>query len=339
KADRAEKLFRDFLARHPDALGVLNALGRLLSGQNRLAEAVLVYRDMAARTGNDPDVLQALGLLHYQRKDYQQAARVFREILKTRDDPSARYYLAASLEAQEKPAQAERLYATIPPEAGDLFANAQLRLAIIESTSNRLASAARRLQKLLKKHPRHAAAWVLLSGVWLEQKHYALLLKETEPALALPKPPPRLLINRAIAHDHLKQYDALETELRQLLEHDPRNAEALNFLGYSLADRGVRLDEAERLIRRALTIKPDDGYYLDSLAWALHKQGRSREAIPIQRKALAKVPDDPVMLDHLGDMLWQAGEKAAARETWRKALAHKPPKPAMIRRKIRRGLP
>ncbi len=339
KPDAAEKAYRAFLARHPDALGVLNALGRLLTRQNRLGEAVLVYRDMAAHTGNDPDVLMALGLLHFQRQDYKAAAEAFHAALNGRDNPSAHFYLAACLEALNQPEQAAKHYAAIPPEAGETYARAQVRLAAIDFTANRLEAAARRMQTLLQRFPTMPDAWALLSGVRLEQKRYRQLLKESEPALALRKPPPRLLINRAIAHDKLKEYDALEAELKRLLEHDPRNAEALNFLGYSLADRGLRLKEAERLIRRALAIKPDDGYYLDSLAWALHKQGRSKEAIPIQRKALEKVPDDPLMLEHLGDMLWRAGRHEEAIAAWKKALAHKPPAPAELRRKIRKGLP
>ncbi len=339
KPDAAEKIYRAFLARHPDALGVLNALGRLLTRQNRLGEAALVYRDMAARTGNDPDVLMALGLLHFQRQDYKAAAKVFREALDGRDDPAAHFYLAACLEALKKPQQAARHYAAIHPEAGETYARAQIRLAAIDFAANRLEAAARRLKALLQRFPTLPDAWALLSGVRLEQKRYRQLLAESEPALALRKPPPRLLINRAIAHDKLKEYEALEAELKRLLEHDPRNAEALNFLGYSLADRGLRLKEAERLIRRALAIKPDDPYYLDSLAWALHKQGRSKEAIPVQRKALGKMPDDPVMLEHLGDMLWQAGQRKEAIATWKKALAHKPPAPADLRRKIHQGLP
>jgi len=337
-ADRAERVLRDFLAAHPGHLRVGNALGRLLVQQNRAREAIVIYENIAAATGNNPEVLIALGLLYYQQKDYARATERFRSALASEPSDRARYYLASSLEAQNKPEEAEKLYAAIPPKAGDLYAKAQLRLAIIETTGNRLESAARRLRKLLKQHPTNPAAWTLLSGVWLEQKRYALLLKETEPALALPKVPPRLLFNRAAALEGLKRYDEAARTIRKVIDRHPDDPEALNFLGYLYAEQGVHLKQAHRLIRKALKLKPGNGWYLDSLAWVLYRQGRYREAARIQKQAVSKVKDDPIMREHLGDILWRLGDHDGARKAWRLAIKLGHDHPAQLRRKIESGL-
>jgi len=334
---RAEELLRDYLAGHPVALRVSNALGRLLVEEGRIAEAITIYRRLANQTGGEPEVLNALGLLYYQHKDYAQAADAFRRSYEKRPANQSRFYLATSLEALEQENEATRLYRQIEP-GQPFYVDAQLRLAGMEYRHENYTAAATRVKKIIAGHPDTADAYLLLSGIRLVQQRYRLLLKETEPALALRRIPPRLLFNRAVAFESLKNHEQVETTLKQLLKMNPKNSEALNFLGYAYAERGIKLDEAESLIRRALDIKPDDGYYLDSLAWVYFQRGRFDEALKYQQKALKAIDDDPVMHEHMGDILWQGGNHEKARSHWRRAIELKHEKPDMLRRKIKKGL-
>jgi len=334
---RAEELLRDYLAGHPLALRVSNALGRLLVEDGRVAEAITIYRRLANQTGGEPEVLNALGLLYYQHKDYKQAADAFRQSYEKRPTDQSRFYLATSLEALEKESEAAGLYRQIKPDR-PFYVDAQLRLAGLEYRHENYTAAATRVKKIIAKRPDTADAYLLLSGIRLVQQRYRLLLKETQPALALRRIPPRLLFNRAVAFESLKDHEQVETTLKQLLKTDPKNAEALNFLGYAYAEQGIKLDEAESLIRRALDIKPDDGYYLDSLAWVYFRRGRFEEALKYQKKALQAVADDPVMHEHMGDILWKGGDHEKARSHWRRAIELKHNKPDMLRRKIKKGL-
>jgi len=176
-----------------------------------------------------------------------------------------------------------------------------------------------------------------LSNLRLQQKAYAKLLEETEPALAL-EFSSVLLFNRAVALESRKDFKHLDETLNLLLEQNPNHAEALNFYGYSLADRGVRLDDALGMIEKALQQKPKDGYYLDSLAWVYFKQGKYQQAVDVQRKAVELVQDDAVMQEHLGDMFWKAGQHDAARQHWQKALQLKHDNPIDVQGKVRHGL-
>jgi len=338
RAGQAEAMLYDFIKANPLALQAGNALGRLLISQQRFNEAVSVYEELAEKTNHNPEVMTALGLLHYQREDYGKAAVYFRQILdKTPDNDGVRFYLAVSLEATSQSTEAEKLYAAIDTTSSD-YSSAQLRLAVLEFENNRFDQAAQRLKDLLGQQQDLMDAHVVLSGIRLRQKDYALVIKESEPALKLEPLPTRLLFNRAIAFESLKRFDELEASLKRLLEIDPEDAEALNFLGYSLADRNVRLDEGERLIRKALEHDANNGFYLDSLAWVLYRQGNFAEALDIQRKAIEVIADDPVMHDHLGDMLWKTGKPDQARHAWQQAIELEHEEPDSLNRKIRRGL-
>ncbi len=338
KPAAAERLLRDFLASHPHHLSVSNALGRLLVGQGRAREAIPVYEDIAQSTGGNPEVLIALGLLYYQQKDYAHAADRFRQALKHRDSDRARYYLAASLDAQGKAAEAKSLYANINRRS-PTFVRAQMRLAAMDIEAKRMDAAESRLRDLLRDHPGLVDARALLASILVQQKRFKEALKETETALALPgAPADRLLYDRAAAFEGLKRYDEAAAAIRQLLKQHPDDPEALNFLGYLYAEQGAHLKEAERLIRKALKLKPDNGYYLDSLAWTYYKEGRYRKAERIQRKAVAKVGDDPVMQEHLGDILWRTGKHDEAKAAWRKALKLGHEHPDALRKKLETGL-
>src|SRR5437879_13046960 len=98
------------------------------------------------------------------------------------------------------------------------------------------------------------------------------------------------------------RFDELVHEMEEAIRLDPKHADALNYLGYTYAERDMRLEEAVALIQRALAVKPQNGYYLDSLAWAYYKMGRFQEALEEMKRAVSVVPDDAVFLEHLGQI-------------------------------------
>jgi len=333
----AEHVLRQHLEHHPEALSVSNKLGRLLVGQQRGKEAIAVYRDIAERTHGDADVLTALGLLYYQQQDFEQAAATFRRVVKQRKDARAGFYLAASLESLGRKDQARELYQSIK-KGDENFADAQLRMAAMDLREERIAAALVTLRQLIRNKPDKADAYSLLSAALMRKKAFRLLLKETEPALSLNKVPVQLLFNRAAAFEALKQYSQAAGQIRKLFTIEPDNIEALNFLGYLYAEQGVRLDEAEKLIRRALKKQPDNGYYLDSLAWVHYQRAEYDKALAVQRQAVGYVPDDPIMHEHLGDILWKSGKPGEARSIWRDAIKLGHENSRSMRKKIDQGM-
>jgi len=337
KKARAESLLRDYIEEHPDAIHVRNALGRMLVQSGRPLEAVSIYKGLVRDTGGTIDALSSLGLLYFQLKDYESAAKQFRKALKNSPNDQSRFYLAASLEATKQPEKAKKLYLEIE-KTSVVYVDAQLRLAGLELANDHINAAEKRIKSIIANFSDTADAYLLLSSIYLNQEKYQQLLDETEFALGLPEVPSRLFFNRAVAYEHFKRHDDVESSLTQLLSIDPKNPEALNFLGYVYAERGIKLIKAETLILRALEQKPNDGYYLDSLAWVYFQRGEYAKAIKTQTEAIKKIKDDPVMFEHMGDMFWKSKKPEKARNNWKKALQFKHAKPEKIRKKITEGL-
>jgi Flp pilus assembly protein TadD len=108
--------------------------------------------------------------------------------------------------------------------------------------------------------------------------------------------------------------------MKMVIQLSPDDAEALNYLGYTYADLGINLDEAETLIQTALQLKPNDGYITDSLAWVYFKRGNYTEALQLLQKAIKLVPDDPIILEHLGDVYQKLDRKEKAINYYKRSL-------------------
>jgi Flp pilus assembly protein TadD len=129
-----------------------------------------------------------------------------------------------------------------------------------------------------------------------------------------------LHFNLGTAYDKLNHFEYVVREMEQTLELDPEHADALNYLGYSYADRGINREKALSLTQRAVALKPHNGYYVDSLAWALFKLGRIEEALKTIQQAVSLVSDDPVIYEHMGEIFLMREERDKAREAWLHSL-------------------
>jgi Flp pilus assembly protein TadD len=139
---------------------------------------------------------------------------------------------------------------------------------------------------------------------------------------------PELLYEVALLAEKLGRVDELESRLRRLIEIKPDHAHALNALGYSLADRNIRLVEARTLIDRALELAPNDPFILDSKGWVLFRQGETQAALDTLNQAFGIRPD-PEIAAHLGEVLWSIGRKDEARQTWDTARKEHPANEAL----------
>ncbi|MBL9052966.1 MAG: tetratricopeptide repeat protein [Tabrizicola sp.] len=149
-----------------------------------------------------------------------------------------------------------------------------------------------------------------------------------------------LYFYRGICHEQSKDWQPAEADFRQALALNPTQPQVLNYLGYGLIDRGEKLDEALGMIRKAVAGDPDQGYIIDSLAWAYFKLGRYDEALEPMEKASLLEPVDPIVTDHLGDVYWMVGRKREAEFQWHRALSFEPTEKdaSRILRKLEIGL-
>ncbi len=146
-----------------------------------------------------------------------------------------------------------------------------------------------------------------------------------------------LLFQRAATLERMGRTADAEKYFRQLLELEPDNAPALNYLGYMMADGGERLDEAIALVGRALRVDPRNGAYLDSMGWALFRAGMNKQAGSYLLDALKQIPEDPTICEHVGDYFLAIGQRDEAMEHYRKALEFGADDPGALERKLQSG--
>jgi tetratricopeptide (TPR) repeat protein len=147
----------------------------------------------------------------------------------------------------------------------------------------------------------------------------------------------RLHFRLGVVYDKMGQKDQSISAMKNVLRLTPNDAEALNYLGYTYADLGINLDEAETLIQTALSLKPNDGYITDSLGWVYFKRGNYAQALEWLTKAVKLIPDDPVILEHLGDVYLQMDRKDKALNFYQQSLKKKnrDTGPSPLKEKIR----
>ena len=231
-------------------------------------------------------------------------------------------------------------------ELGDMRPVAELTRIDALARADRLADAEKAALALTATHPELAQGWLALGDLLRQQDKFAQAVPAYDKALSLigdGSPEMRWfpLYARGIALERAGQFQKAEADFRAALKIRPDSAQVLNYLGYSLVDRNENLDEALKLIQRAVELRPDDGYILDSLAWAYYRLGRYDEAVAPMERAVAAMASDSLVNDHMGDIYWMVGRKREAEIQWHRAQSLKPQTEAeahRIRAKLDRGL-
>jgi tetratricopeptide (TPR) repeat protein len=226
-----------------------------------------------------------------------------------------------------------------------LWPNVQIQKAFALNSLERLDEARELLEDLSAQHPEDLRPLDALGNILRSHEKYDEALEQYAKAIELVDEPDKrhwtLFYSRGVCHERLKDWPQAEVSLKKALELNPDEPLILNYLGYSWVDQGVNLKEGLELIRKAVKIKPDDGYFVDSLGWAYYRLGDMSSAVEHLERAVELKPDDPVINDHLGDVYWRVGRKLEAKYQWEQALALKPEDDEipLIKEKIASGLP
>ncbi|PYV18169.1 MAG: hypothetical protein DMG07_04470 [Acidobacteria bacterium] len=192
--------------------------------------------------------------------------------------------------------------------------------------TGKIGQGAEILGKAMQAEPANLDLYINLSQVYLQGKKYADAEKILRRAQGLQSlndgDQERIKFQLASLYERQKEFDRAESIFQEILKTNPENAGALNYIGYMLADRGVRLQEAVQYVEKALELEPNNGAYLDSLGWAFFKLNDLGKAETYLLKAVDVVKNDPTIHDHLGDLYFKAGQYEKAQDSWSKSLAH-----------------
>jgi len=225
---------------------------------------------------------------------------------------------------------------------------AELGRAEVLRRDDRPDAAIEVLDQLVQTYPELADVHVAAGDLYRTQEQYADAVTSYDRAIELltERDNPQWFVHyaRAISHERQDNWEEAEADFRRALELNPGHPQVLNYLGYSMVEKGIHFDEALDMIERAVAEQPESGYIVDSLGWALYRLGRYDEAIVHMERAAELMPTDPVINDHLGDVLWAVDRKAEARFQWKRALSlhESDPSPDLepdrVRRKLAVGL-
>ena len=325
----ALKRLTAFLERYPKAREVRMTYARILVAERLYTEARVEFQTLSKDFPDNVDVVFAVGVLSLQLQDYALAEANFKRllVLPYRDKNAARMYLGQIAEEQKNYVEALRWYDEVT--GGEQYLKAQIRHALVLNKQGNL-DAARAFLRQIDADSDQARVQLLLTEAQLLRD--ANRPREAFDLIghALDSMPdqPELLYDYAMLAEKLDRVDLLETNLKKLISLQPDHAHAYNALGYSLADRNLRLPEAQVLIEKAQQLAPDDPFIIDSMGWVMYRLGKHQQALEFLRKAYAARPDAEIAA-HLGEVLWVAGEQREAEKIWVEAAKKTPDNEAL----------
>ncbi|PFH10459.1 tetratricopeptide repeat protein [Collimonas sp. PA-H2] len=330
-----ERILTDFLKKYPGSREVRVAYARTLIDQKQYEKARSQFEILLKSDKQDATTLLALGLLNAQIGDTLAAERYLTSYLdqlakhpdEARDSTQALLILAQIAADRNDTDSALKWLSQVEP--GDAYLDAQLRRAQLLSKRGDLDGARRVLAEIDTNGEREKTQVTQVEAQLLrEANHPQEAFKVLETALKAQPDNADLLYDYAMMAEKLDNLSTMESALRKLIAIAPENQQAYNALGYSLAERNIRLPEALVLIQKALTLAPQDPFIVDSMGWVQYRLGNLDEAETRLRTAYGLLPD-PEIAVHLGEVLWVKGQKTDAQKLWREVRQKDPQNDAL----------
>ena len=320
RKDQAIKVYKRFLRTNPDNIEVRRRLGGLLVGERKFDEALEEYEEIEDLETDPRETRTKIGLVYFEKGDYDAAITAFNLVLAASPgDNRVRYYLGVAYAAAKEPGEARRELDTIPSDARQ-YIDARLHLAYLYQKDGDLDDAIAVIRTGLKKRTNDADLLGMLVSLYREKREFETASGILEDMVTRDPTNDRLRFTLGALYDEAKQKDKTIAEMERAIELNPKNAAALNYLGYTFAEMDVRLDEAEVLVRRALEIEPNEGFYIDSLGWIYFQRGNYVVAIEHLETAVELSGDDPTISEHLGDAYERIGRSGDAVRLYHQAL-------------------
>ena len=324
--NKAREIDHDSLEVRYDEVNLLDAEGKT---DDAIAALKAMLNDTAKKNYTESEkgtrsmLLRRLGMLYSGANRYPEAVETFRQVAQV--DPTAAPRAAvdvvntwrAAKDLNKAQEEAQAALKKFPNDRAVIIAH-----SAVLSDRGKTDEAVAEMRTLLGGD-KDRETQIAIAQIYEKAKRYADMGKALDSAekLSESKQDRQMVIfMRGAMLERMKQYDAAEGEFRKVLDMDPNNAGALNYLGYMLADRNVRLDEAQQLIAKAVQIEPMNGAYLDSLGWVYYRQNRLDEAADFLQRALQKISKDPTVHDHLGDVYFKQGKMREAIAQWQSSL-------------------
>ncbi len=304
-------------------------LGAVYEQGGQSAEAVKIFQKLLDQSDNaseemkknQPVFQQHLAGAYRDMGDYDKAIGIYEQMAKA--DPSPRTYFllidAYRVDRQlDKALSLGKQQVEKNPKDGDLA----LVYARTLADAGKSKEGAELLEKRLQNDPTNLDLYINLSQIYIQARKFGEAEKVLRRAEDQKLDKDRVRFQMATVYDREKDFDKAESLFKEILKENPKDAPTLNYIGYMLADRGVRLNEAVDYVQQALALDPNNPAYLDSLGWAFFKLNDLQKAEKYLLKAVEMEKRDPVIQDHVGDLYFKTGNFEKAQQYWKMSLSN-----------------
>lgn len=318
KPEEASHMISVLLEKQPKNVVLRLQYARMLVQQRKIQEAREQFQILDRQQPDNADVIVSLALLSIDSNEADKAKGYLKKLIKLdKRVDVANYYLGRIAQSEKEPKLAISYYLRVPVE-GAYFFDARLRIAVLFSKLGRVDESLDQLKVLAERQTQ----WSLRVKVYLTEgeilrtaHRYKEAMSMFDHALKEKPDDPDLLYAHALIAEKLNRIDITESDLLKVLSNNPKDANALNALGYTLADKTDRYKEALGYIQRAAALVPDDPAILDSLGWVSYRLGNMKEALKWLKLAFDKLKDAEIAA-HYGEVLWKTNQHKKAREIW-----------------------
>ncbi|MGM0451902.1 MAG: tetratricopeptide repeat protein [Thermodesulfobacteriota bacterium] len=324
--DKVMALYEAIIEDHPDNAAARMELGLLYQKHDRPEDARRIFTELGKKAANDRSAINAVIQNLVARKRYEDAIVVLDGMLEGAPmDPDIHYLAGVTRYLSEQFDEALSHLQVVGPESR-FYPNAVIQQAGIYNQQNKPDKAISVLQKAIDDLEDADAADKIkiikyLSALYEDRQAHEKAAELLQQGIAVDDSDADLHYELGVVYDRMGKKEKAIEQMKTVIDLDSEYADALNYLGYTYVDSGVKFEKAESLIRKALELKPDNGYILDSLGWLYFKKGRYEKALNYLEKAAEKVPDDPIILEHLGDAYQKRNQTEKALDAYQRALS------------------
>jgi len=330
KRQQALEYLAQTTERLPNDVEIGSEYARMLIEQDRIKEALEHIEKLIKIAPRNAELVFNAAVLSLQEKDYAKAEAYFKRDLKLgKRLQESNFYLGQLAEERKDFKTAINRYSTV--KYGEWYFRSQVRVVRILAQTGELKKARDYIRSIRTEGGKQGLQLELLEGrilteanLYQEAKaHYTELLKDRPNETTI-------LYERGIVEEKLDELDAAESDFQAILKNEPKNAQVLNALGYTLADRTQRYEEALSYIKRAFELEPNDAAVMDSMGWVQYRLGNYNDAIEHLQKA-NEMEEDPEIAAHFGEVLWVVGDKEKAKKIWDESLKKNPDHPILLK--------
>lgn len=332
---RIIQMYRSILSYNPDNFKAAFELAVCYRQNGHADQGMPLLAELGRRSSEDGGILSYLYENYLEPKQYQLAAWVISGMLKGAPGSSELHYMVGVAYDGLKVFPKALEHLTQVSHESKFYKNAVVYRALLLRNTSNLDQSIEVMKEALKYDPNNADYYLYMGTFYEERRQYAKALDILARGLIVDDKNVRIHFRMGVVHDKAGHKQDAIAAMKEVLALQPEDAEALNYLGYTYADLGIHLDEAENLIQSALKMNPDDGYINDSMAWVYYKQGRYEKALEWLTKAEKLVPDDAVILEHLGDVHLKLDRREKALKYYQRSMKAKETDRGQLEQKIR----